>query len=53
MGNRTGRAYDASPPASRICANLGGPRLAELVVTNGREVDPECYVKFVGVFEKA
>ncbi len=51
--NRFGRAYDVPHLASRICANLGGLRLTVFVVANEREVDPDCYVKFIGVFEKA
>jgi hypothetical protein len=51
--NRFGRAYDVPHLASRICANLGGLRLSVFVVANEHEVDPDCYVKFIGLFEKA
>jgi SAM-dependent methyltransferase len=51
-GNRHGRIYDVAHLSSRIRSSLGGLDLTIYVVQNEKSVDPSCYVKFIGVFEK-
>lgn len=50
--NRHGRFYDPPHLVSRIRDHLGSLRMRVLVVENERELDPGCYVKFIGLFEK-
>lgn len=51
-GNRHGRFYDVSHLIKRVRNNLGDLKLTIYVVKNEKDVDPTCYVKFIGVFEK-
>lgn len=51
-GNRHGRIYDVARLNTRIRSFLGSLDLTIYVVQNEKSVDPSCYVKFVGVFEK-
>ncbi len=50
--NRHGRFYDVPHLIKRVRENLNGLNLTIYVVENEREVDPSCYVKFIGLFEK-
>lgn len=50
--NRHGRFYDVPHIISRIRNNLGPLKLTIFVMQNEKEVDPSCYVKFIGLFEK-
>lgn len=50
--NRHGRYYDVYHLVKRIQKNLGDLGLTIYVVQNEKEVDPSCYVKFIGMFEK-
>ncbi|MDO8681945.1 MAG: methyltransferase domain-containing protein [Armatimonadota bacterium] len=50
--NRHGRCYDVPHLISRIVNNLGDLKLTIYVVKNEKQVDPSCYVKFIGLFEK-
>lgn len=50
---RHGRFYDVPHLISRIKNNLGELKLTIYVVQNEKDVDPSCYVKFIGVFEKS
>jgi SAM-dependent methyltransferase len=51
-GNRHGRFYDIPHFIARIKNNLNDLKLTIYVVQNEKEVDPSCYVKFIGLFEK-
>jgi Methyltransferase domain len=51
-GNRHGRFYDVVHFTKRIRDNLGDLELSLLFLTNEKEVDPSCYVKFIAFFEK-
>jgi SAM-dependent methyltransferase len=51
-GNRHGRIYDVAHLSSRIRSVLAGLHLTIYVVQNEKSVDPSCYVKFIGLFEK-
>ncbi len=50
--DRHGRFYDVPHLIARIRDNLGDLRLTIGVVRNERAVNPECYLKFVALFEK-
>lgn len=52
-GNRHGRVYSVPRLTSRIRSVLGNLKLTIYVVQNQKEVDPFCYVKFIGIFEKS
>ncbi|MGH9328794.1 MAG: methyltransferase domain-containing protein [Terriglobia bacterium] len=51
-GNRHGRVYSVPQLTARIRPALGSLDLTVYVVQNEKAVDPSCYVKFIGVFEK-
>lgn len=51
-GNRHGRIYSVPQLTSRIRSALGNLKLTIYVIQNEKEVDPSCYVKFIGVFDK-
>jgi hypothetical protein len=50
--NRHGRFYDVAHLTTRIRENLGPLRLTLYVVSNEKEMDPSCYMKFVALFER-
>ena len=50
--NRHGRFYDAAALAQRIRPVLGPLKLTILKLTNAEAIDPACYLRFIGVFEK-
>ncbi len=50
--NRFGRHYDVPNLVSRIVQHLGELRLTIFFVTNEKDIDMSCYVKFVALFEK-
>jgi SAM-dependent methyltransferase len=51
-GNRHGRIYNVPQLSSRVRAALERLDFAIYITENEKEVDPSCYVKFIGVFEK-
>jgi SAM-dependent methyltransferase len=51
-GTRHSRFYDVPHFVTRIRNNLNGLKLTIYVVKNEKKVDPSCYVKFIGLFEK-
>ena len=51
-GNRHGRFYDIPHFITRIRNNQNDLTLTIHVVQNEKEVDPSCYIKFIGLFEK-
>ena len=51
-GNRHGRFYDVVNLKERIVAHLGELRFEIFVTVNEKDVDPTCYLKFIGVFTK-
>jgi len=51
-GNRHGRYYDIPHFIARIRNNLNDLKLTIYVVQNEKELDPSCYIKFIGLFEK-
>ena len=51
-GNRHGRFYDIPHFITRIRSNQNDLKLTIYVVQDEKEVDPSCYVKFIGLFEK-
>ncbi|MBI4442860.1 MAG: hypothetical protein HY649_05735 [Acidobacteria bacterium] len=51
-GNRYGRAYDVPQFIKRIRGNLGDLRLRIYEITNAKEVDASCYIKFAAIFQK-
>jgi len=50
--NRHGRFYDIPHFVERVVKNLGDLKLTVYTVQNEKEVDPSCYIKFIGLFEK-
>ena len=50
--NRHGRFYDVTHFIDRIRNNQNDLKLTIYVVQNEKEVDPSCYLKFIGLFEK-
>jgi SAM-dependent methyltransferase len=50
--NRHSRHYDLEHLKKRIFPNLGKLRLKVLRVENFREVHPDCYLRFIGLFQK-
>lgn len=50
--NRHGRFYDVPHFITRIRNNKNDLKLTIYVVRNEKEIDPSCYVKFIGLFEK-
>jgi len=51
-GHRHGRHYDVAHLKTRILPNLAGLCLTIFVVGNEKQVHPNCYVKFIALFEK-
>ena len=51
-GNRHGRFYDVAHFTKRIRDNLDNLKLSLFFLSNEKEVNPWCYVKFIAVFEK-
>jgi len=47
------RHYSVPAFVKRVVAQLGNLSLTVLVVQNEKEVDPVCYLKFIGVFERS
>jgi len=50
--NRHGRFYDVPHFIARIGNNQNDLKLTIYIVRNEKEIDPSCYVKFIGLFEK-
>jgi len=46
--NRHGRFYDIPHFVERVVKNLGDLKLTVYTVQNEKEVDPSCYIKFIG-----
>jgi len=51
-GIRHSRFYDIPHFIDRIRNNLNNLKLTIYVIKNEKDVDPSCYVKFMGLFEK-
>ncbi|MBV9388013.1 MAG: hypothetical protein JOZ78_16440 [Chroococcidiopsidaceae cyanobacterium CP_BM_ER_R8_30] len=52
FGCRFNRIYDVPHFIARIINNLNTLKFTLYVVRNEKEVDPSCYVKLIGLFEK-
>jgi SAM-dependent methyltransferase len=50
--NRHSRHYDVEHLEKRIISHLNGLRMTVLRVENFREVHPDCYLRFIALFEK-
>jgi SAM-dependent methyltransferase len=50
--NRHSRHYDVAHVKRRILPNLNGLKPKVYRVTNFKEADPSCYLRFIGLFEK-
>jgi len=51
-GNRHGRSYDVPHLSARIQDNLDGLDLTIYFVTNEKDIDKSCWLKFVALLEK-